>query len=146
MEFDLEELRKLCMLQATDEEIAAWFGCSTHTIMNRKQRDPAFAEIMKRGKGQGKISLRRRMFADALAGSTRMQVWLSKQYLGMFDKAAILTAQVDDPIALLIPGWDSWSPGQQDHYLNTGVEPQPEEVIDTEAVEVPGPPEPPEGS
>jgi hypothetical protein len=34
---DLAEWEKLCALQCTDEEIAAWFGVSTRTIEPRKK-------------------------------------------------------------------------------------------------------------
>ena len=34
---DLEELEKLCVMQCTDEEIAAFFGVSTRTIERRRK-------------------------------------------------------------------------------------------------------------
>jgi hypothetical protein len=52
---ELEQLEKLCALQCTDAEIAAWFHVSTRTIENRrKQRQ--FAEAMERGRAKGRIS------------------------------------------------------------------------------------------
>ena len=48
---DLRELERLCALQPTDEEIAAFFDVSTRTI-ERRRRNPAFAEVMAGG-GEG---------------------------------------------------------------------------------------------
>ncbi len=48
-DIDLGELEKLCVLQCTDEEIAAWFGVSVRTI-ERRRTEPAFGELMERGK------------------------------------------------------------------------------------------------
>src|SRR5690242_17936038 len=42
---DLEQLEKLCALQCTDEELAAYFGVSPRTIERRKNQ-PAFAEAI----------------------------------------------------------------------------------------------------
>ena len=48
-EIDLNELERLCAIQCTDEEIAAWFRVSTRTI-ERRRLEPEFAEVMTRGK------------------------------------------------------------------------------------------------
>ena len=45
---DLPELEKLCTMQCTDEEIAAFFGVSSRTIVRRRQVKK-FNEIMERG-------------------------------------------------------------------------------------------------
>ena len=55
---DLAELEKLCGLQCTDEELAAWFNVTTRTI-ERKRKNAKFAEVMNRGKAKGRISVRR---------------------------------------------------------------------------------------
>ena len=55
---DIAELEKLCAMQCTDEEIAAWFKVTTRTI-ERRRKVRKFAEIMDRGKARGKISVRR---------------------------------------------------------------------------------------
>jgi DNA-directed RNA polymerase specialized sigma subunit len=52
---DLTELEKLCGMQCTDEEIAAFLGVSTQTI-ERKRKIPQFAEVMDRAKAKGRIS------------------------------------------------------------------------------------------
>jgi hypothetical protein len=38
---DMEELEKLCAMQATDEEIAAWFGVAARTIERRVRTRPS---------------------------------------------------------------------------------------------------------
>src|SRR5258705_11482049 len=62
---NLAEMEKLCGLQCTDAEVAAFFGVSTRTIERRKKQT-AFAQAMGSGKARGGIS-RRSSFA-ALAG------------------------------------------------------------------------------
>lgn len=83
-EIDLSELEKLAAMQATDEEIAAWFGVSSRTIERRRQ-DPAFAEVMERGKAKGRLSMRRAQMKLLEQGNATMGVWLGKQYLGQSD-------------------------------------------------------------
>jgi hypothetical protein len=85
---DLTELEKLCSLQCTDEEIAAWFGVSTRTIENRRKQ-PKFAEVMSRGKAKGRISVRRAQMKLLESGNSVMGVWLGKQLLGQRDLTPI---------------------------------------------------------
>ena len=82
---DLVELERLCMMQCTDEEIAAWFGVTTRTI-ERRRKNPKFAEVMDRGKAKGRISVRRQQLKLLEAGNATMGVWLGKQILGQTDE------------------------------------------------------------
>jgi hypothetical protein len=84
IEMDLAELEKLCALQCTDEELAAWFGVSVRTIANRR-KDPEIAKVMKRGRAKGRISVRRAQMKLLEAGNGTMGVWLGKQLLGQRD-------------------------------------------------------------
>lgn len=86
IEIDLEELRKLCELHCTDEEIASWLGISVETITNRKQTDEEFIRVYKKGFADGKQSLRRLQWENAKKGNITMQIWLGKQLLGQADK------------------------------------------------------------
>ena len=86
-DIDLVELEKLCQLSCTDEEIAAWFGTSTRTI-ERRRREPKFAEIMARGKAKGRISVRRMQMKLLEQGNATMGIWLGKQLLGQKDQVA----------------------------------------------------------
>src|SRR5690348_16795643 len=81
---DLAELEKLCVLQCTDVEIAAWFGVTTRTI-ERRRKAKEFAEIMDRGKAKGRISVRRQQMKLLESGNATMGVWLGKQLLGQTD-------------------------------------------------------------
>jgi len=85
---DLIELEKLCSLQCTDEEIAAWFGISTRTIESRRKQNK-FAEVMSRGRAKGRISVRRAQMKLLEAGNGAMGVWLGKQLLGQRDVTPI---------------------------------------------------------
>src|SRR5262247_2760591 len=82
---DLAELEKLSMMQATDEEIAAWFGVTTRTI-ERRRKKKKFAEVMDRGKAKGRISVRRMQMKLLEQGNATMGVWLGKQILGQTDE------------------------------------------------------------
>ena len=50
-EMDMEELEKLCAMQCTDEEIAAWFNVSSRTI-ERRRKVAAFNELTEQGKAR----------------------------------------------------------------------------------------------
>ena len=86
---DLTELEKLCSLQCTDEEIAAWFGVSGKTIANRRKQ-PRFSEVMERGRAKGRVSVRRAQMKLLEAGNATMGVWIGKQILGQRD---VITAE-----------------------------------------------------
>ena len=86
-EIDLAELKRLCKLQCTLEEIAAFFEVTKQTIINYRKR-PEFREVMENGRLQGLVSLRRAQFTNALKGNATMQVWLGKQWLGQKDRIA----------------------------------------------------------
>jgi hypothetical protein len=76
-QIDLIELEKLCVLHCSDEEIAKWFGVSTRTIVNRRQR-PEFAQAMQRGRARGCVSVRREQMKILESGNSTMGVWLGK--------------------------------------------------------------------
>jgi len=81
---DLAELEKLCGMQCTDEEIAAFFGVSTRTI-ERRRLVPKFHEIMEQAKAKGRVSVRRSLFRLAAAGNIAASIFLSKNLLGYKD-------------------------------------------------------------
>jgi hypothetical protein len=81
---DLGELEKLCGMQATDVEIAAFFGVSTRTIV-RRRRVQKFNEIMENARAKGRVSVRRALFKLANAGNVAAAIFLSKNLLGYRD-------------------------------------------------------------
>jgi hypothetical protein len=83
-EINLAELEKLCALHPTDSELACWFGVSTKTIERRKS-EPAFAEVMERGRARGKLNLRR--IQNKMAeNNAAMAIFLGKNLLGQSDQ------------------------------------------------------------
>jgi hypothetical protein len=81
---DLVELEKLCAMQCTDEECAAFLGVSTRTI-ERRRKVPKFRDIMDQGKAKGRVSVRRALFRLAAAGNIAAAIFLSKNLLGYRD-------------------------------------------------------------
>ena len=86
-EIDLEELEKLCSLQCTDEELAAWFKVSVRTI-ERRRKEPQFGDVMERGKARGRMSIRRAQMRMLEAGNPAIAIWLGKNYLGQTEYAS----------------------------------------------------------
>lgn len=87
----LELLEKLASILCTMEEMATFFGCSVDTLERN------FADTIKKGREQGKISIRRLQFEKAQAGNTTMLIWLGKQILGQ--KERIETSEDEKPLA-----------------------------------------------
>lgn len=81
---DVVELEKLCGLQCTDAEIAAWFGCSTRTI-ERLRASSRFSETMDQARAKGRVSVRRMLFAQAAKGNVAAAIFLAKNVLGYRD-------------------------------------------------------------
>lgn len=76
---DRDLVFKLACIQCSDQEIAEVVGTSVETLRKR------FGKILEKGKQEGKQSLRRAMYEKAMNGDSRLQIFLSKQYLGMRD-------------------------------------------------------------
>ena len=82
-----DELERLASLQCTEEEIAAFFNVSVRTIQ-RRMKQPAFADTVARGRAKGRLSLRRNLFAQAAKGQIAAIIFLSKNILGYRDVVA----------------------------------------------------------
>lgn len=82
---DLAELEKLCVMQCTDDEIAAFFNVQVRTIERRRQKQPTFAAAMERGRAKGRISVRRTLYSQATQGNVAATIFLSKNVLGYRD-------------------------------------------------------------
>jgi hypothetical protein len=91
---DIVELEKLCGMQCTDEEMAAWFNVSTRTI-ERRRKNPRFNEVMEQAKAKGRVSVRRMLFRLAAAGNVAAVIFLAKNVLGYRD-AGLLEHQIVD--------------------------------------------------
>ena len=84
VKIDIVELEKLCGLQCTDEEIAAWFGVCTRTI-ERLRKNPKFSESMNQNKAKGRVSVRRSLFRLSASGNIAAAIFLAKNLLGYKD-------------------------------------------------------------
>ncbi len=74
-----EQIYELAAIGCTNAEIARWFDISEDTLYYN------FATILAKGREDVKMSLRRAMLKNALSGNAVMQIWLSKNMLGMSD-------------------------------------------------------------
>ena len=89
-EIDVEQLKKLCVLQCTISECASYLDVSASTL-SRRVRELGYSgwkEFFRTHSGKGKVSLRRKQYDRAMKGdgNTQMLIWLGKQYLGQADK------------------------------------------------------------
>ncbi len=93
---DRKEFEKLCGLQCTVEEIAAWFDCSVDTIERwcEKEYGQKFADVFSEKRSYGKISLRRTQWQLAEKNAS-MAIFLGKNYLGQRD-AVDMSVEVGD--------------------------------------------------
>jgi len=92
MDIDVEELKRLCRLNCTMEEIGAFFGCDKKTIERRYAEEEDFQQAIDQGRGLGKLSVRRKqMQIMDEHNSAAMAIWLGKQILGQRDNQDITT-------------------------------------------------------
>jgi len=74
-----EQVYELAAIGCNDSEIARWFDVAETTLKDN------FRDILAKGREDVKMSLRRAMLKNALGGNAVMQIWLSKNMLGMSD-------------------------------------------------------------
>ena len=86
IQINQQEFEKLCYMQCTETEIAAFFNCSVDTIENwcKETYETTFSDIYKQKAEYGKISLRRTQLKLA-EKSPAMAIFLGKQYLKQRD-------------------------------------------------------------
>ena len=104
-EVDFDQLKKLCQIQCTEEEIAGVFDMSIETLVARikEKYGCTFLEYFKRNSQLGKCSLRRTMFDKATKGNVPILIWLSKQHLGMRDKVEEFgDSETAEPVQVII--------------------------------------------
>lgn len=78
LDIDDEEVLKLAKMGCTVQEMADFFGCSKDTLERR------YGNTYRKGMANVKMSLRRSMLRNAIENNnSSVQIWLSKQYLGM---------------------------------------------------------------
>jgi hypothetical protein len=79
---DEEQVKRLAMINCSLDEMASVLGCEKTTLRRR------FATVIKRGREQGTMSLKRAQYTLAMKGNCTMQIWLGKQMLGQRDDKA----------------------------------------------------------
>ena len=92
---DIEILKNLASIGCPDYEIASVLNVSAKTLRRN------YADIIEQFKEKGKASLRKKMWDKAVKkDNTHMQIWLSKNYLGMKDRTQ--TESIVEPLPLII--------------------------------------------
>ena len=91
---DEDVIANLSQIGCTQEEIGSIVGISARTLQRR------YAELIEENKNIGKASLRRTMWQRAMKGDSKLQILLSKQYLGMKDRT--VTENIVEPLPLII--------------------------------------------
>lgn len=91
VEIDYDALRKLCGIQCTEAEAAAYLGVHVNTLAAAIQRDhgKTWKEYFEENRGAGLISLRRRQYERAMEGNPTMLIWLGKNWLGQTDQVQV---------------------------------------------------------
>lgn len=77
---DERQVEQLASIQCSLDEMAAVLGCERTTLHRR------FATVIKKGREQGKSSLKRAQYKSAMDGNPTLLIWLGKQYLGQRDE------------------------------------------------------------
>lgn len=94
-EVDIEILKNLASIGCPTYEIASVMNVSARTLKRN------FAEIIEQNREKGKASLRKKMYDKAVKkDNTMMQIFLSKNMLGMSDK--VQQTNVTEPLPLII--------------------------------------------
>ena len=94
-EVDVEILKNLASIGCPTYEIASVMNVSARTLKRN------FAEIIEHNREKGKASLRKKMYDKAVKkDNTMMQIFLSKNMLGMSDK--VQQTNVTEPLPLII--------------------------------------------
>jgi hypothetical protein len=95
LDIDWNQAAEMAKIHCTAIEMASVLGVHEDTLRLRckADNDMTFSEWYKKYEGEGKKSLRRYMWDSAKAGNVTMQIWLSKQTLGMRDRIDEVTDQ-----------------------------------------------------
>lgn len=75
-----EQTTKLCLLGATDESLADFFGVCKSTINNWKREHPEFLASIREGKEEADSKVAKSLYNTALEGNTTAQIfWLKNR-------------------------------------------------------------------
>lgn len=79
-EINESQVRQLAAINCSYAEMAAVLGCDESTLTRR------FAQVIKEGREQGRMSLKRKQYEVAMGGNVTMLIWLGKQLLDQSEK------------------------------------------------------------
>jgi len=82
---DWNKVDKMLQAHCDGVGIAGLLGVDYKTLTERCMEDKKlhFSEYRQLKQSEGKELLRQKMFGQAMSGDKTLQIWLSKQYLGM---------------------------------------------------------------
>jgi hypothetical protein len=80
-----KQIRYLASLGVSQKCAAEFLGVSRQAFLNAFKRNPDLRVAWDSGLAVGNINLRAKQYQRAMAGNTRMLIWLGKQRLGQTD-------------------------------------------------------------
>jgi hypothetical protein len=88
---DWNRVDKLLKAHCDGQGIAGIIGVDYKTLTDRCKEDKKlhFSEYKQQKQSEGKELLRETMYDNAMDGDKTLQIWLSKQYLGMSEKQEV---------------------------------------------------------
>ena len=91
-DINLYELEKLCTLNCTMPEIAAYFDVPLRTLEDRYTNDEQVRSTIQKGRELGKLSIRRKQIQIMeQQNNATMAIWLGKNLLGQRDNLDVVT-------------------------------------------------------
>ena len=86
-----KQVDQMCGVHCTGEEQASILGIDYDTLNSacKREHKKSFSDYYKEKSANGKMSLRRKQYSQAMEGNTTMLIWLGKNWLGQTDKQEI---------------------------------------------------------
>lgn len=84
-QIDPEQVKQLAAINCSLEEMGAVLDCSPDTLGRR------FADVIKKGRESGRMSLKRKQYEMAMKGNITMLIWLGKILLGQREEQVAVT-------------------------------------------------------
>ncbi|TDV06054.1 hypothetical protein [Paraburkholderia caballeronis] len=97
-----ELARNYCLLGATDEELAAFFGVTDRTIRSWKKRQPEFAEAIVEGSRHANVRVTGRLYDRCMAGDVTAIIWWQKNRMGWRDRTDVVAKVGISPVDELL--------------------------------------------
>ena len=94
-QIDEKQVEQLAAINCSLAEMAAVLDCSVDTL------DRRFAEVIKKGRAAGRMSLKRKQYEVGMKGNVSMLIWLGKQTLGQRDNLDIGKLSAEQALAIL---------------------------------------------